>query len=161
MAGGVVRFLKRKILVRVIVGLAVFLVAGGAAIQLVPYGRDHDNPPVIQDVQWDSARTRELAVKACFDCHSNETHWPWYSNIAPISWITLNNVEEGRDELNFSEWNREQESDEIVESVVDGEMPPLEYKVRIWDSISSSETDELIAGLRRTFGDGGEEHDDD
>lgn len=161
MAGEVVRFLKRKIVVRVIVGLAVFIVAGGAAIQLVPYGRDHDNPPVIQDVQWDSARTRELAVKACFDCHSNETHWPWYSNIAPISWLTQNNVEEGRDELNFSEWNREQESDEIVESVVDGEMPPLEYKVRFWDSINSSEKDELIAGLRRTFGGGGEGHGDD
>lgn len=155
------RLLNKKLLVRLVVVFAVLLVTGGAAIQLVPYGRDHDNPPVIQDAPWDSARTRELAVKACFDCHSNETHWPWYSNIAPISWLTQNNVEEGRDELNFSEWNREQDSDDIVESVVDGEMPPLEYRLRFWDRISSSEKDELIAGLRRTFGGDERDQDDD
>ncbi len=147
------RLLRRKFLLRLLAAIFVLLVAGGAAIQLVPHGRDHDNPPVLAEPQWDSARTRELAVKACFDCHSNETRWPWYSNIAPISWITQNNVDEGRDELNFSEWNRRQESDEIVEEVVEGGMPPLEYNLRFWGSISGSEKDELIAGLRRTFGD--------
>jgi hypothetical protein len=43
--------------------------------------------------------------RACFDCHSNETRWPWYSHIAPLSWVIVNHVEEGRRELNFSEWN--------------------------------------------------------
>ena len=103
------RPLNRKSLVRIFILAAVPFVTGAVAIQLVPYGRDHDNPPVLADAPWDSARTRELAVRACFDCHSNETHWPWYSNIAPISWLTQNNVKEGRDELNFSEWNRRQE----------------------------------------------------
>lgn len=56
-------------------------------IQAVPYGRDHLNPPVRAEPQWDSPRTRELSARACFDCHSNETVWPWYSNIAPISWL--------------------------------------------------------------------------
>ncbi len=148
------RLLNRKILKRILVISPVVLVALFAAIQLVPYGRDHDNPPVLADAPWDSPRTRELAVRACFDCHSNETHWPWYSNIAPISWITQDNVEEGRDELNFSEWGRRQETDEIVESVEEGEMPPFEYTLRFWSSISGSEKNELIAGLRRTFGDG-------
>lgn len=156
------RLLNRRFLLRLSVAIVVVIVAGGAAIQLVPYGRDHDNPPVLADAPWDSPRTRELAVKACFDCHSNETHWPWYSNIAPISWITQDNVDEGREDLNFSEWNRRQDTDDIVEETVDGDMPPFEYTLRFWDSISSSEKDELIAGLRRTFGDGESgEHDSD
>jgi len=56
--------------------------AGGAvivlaAIQLVPFGRDHQNPPVTGEPAWDSPRTRELFFRACKDCHSNETTWPW------------------------------------------------------------------------------------
>ena len=54
-------------------------------IQLVPYGRNHANPPVRQEPAWDSPQTRELAVRACYDCHSNQTAWPWYTNVAPIS----------------------------------------------------------------------------
>jgi hypothetical protein len=63
-----------------IVGVVVFV-----AIQLVPYGRDHTNPPVTAEPRWDSPQTRTLAVSACFDCHSNETAWPWYTNVAPFS----------------------------------------------------------------------------
>ena len=75
-------------------------VAGG--IQLVPYGRDHANPAVVADAPWPDAATRELAVDACYACHSNETDWPWYSNVAPMSWLVQRDVEDGRDELNFS-----------------------------------------------------------
>jgi hypothetical protein len=139
-----------------VLGLAGVLVVGFIAIQLVPYGRDHNNPPVIVEPQWDSVSTRQLAVQACFDCHSNETHWPWYSNIAPVSWMTQDDVDTGRDELNFSEWSRRQDYDDIAESVVEGEMPPLRYRLRFWDRLSDVEMDELAAGLRRTFGDGGE-----
>jgi hypothetical protein len=57
------------------------LVLGLLAIQLVPYGRDHTNPPVRREPAWDSPTTRALAVRACFDCHSNETHWPWYTHV--------------------------------------------------------------------------------
>ena len=52
-------------------------------LQLVPYGRDHANPPVRQEPAWDAPRTRELAGRACFDCHSNQTLWPWYASVAP------------------------------------------------------------------------------
>src|SRR4030042_2927111 len=65
-------------------GVLIFLFA---VIQAVPYGRDHSNPPVRQEPAWDSPATRALAVDACFDCHSNQHSWPWYSNIAPISWL--------------------------------------------------------------------------
>jgi hypothetical protein len=75
----------------------VLLIAAGAAllvalIQAVPYGRAHSNPPVVSEPAWDSPRARELAVRACFDCHSNETVWPWYSNIAPVSWLIQSDV---------------------------------------------------------------------
>ena len=70
--------IKKVILIVLIVAVGGFLL-----IQFVPFGRDHTNPPVVQEPKWDSPATRELAKRACFDCHSNETVWPWYSNIAP------------------------------------------------------------------------------
>jgi hypothetical protein len=55
------------------------------AIQLVPYGRDHTNPPGTGEPSWDTPATRALAKQACFDCHSNETEWPAYASVAPVS----------------------------------------------------------------------------
>ena len=78
------------------------------AAQFVPYGRDYRNPPVIQEPAWDSPATRALAKQACFDCHSNETVWPAYAKVAPISWLIAHDVDEGRSVLNFSEWQRPQ-----------------------------------------------------
>jgi len=90
-------------------------------IQLVPFGRNHTNPPVVQEPNWDSPRTRELAVRACFDCHSNETVWPWFSNIAPISWLVYRDVFEGREHLNYSEWGSQlgegSEPGEVAEAI--------------------------------------------
>ena len=132
-----------------LVGLAV-------VIQAIPYGRAHDNPPVLAEPQWDSPTTRDLVVGACYDCHSNETEWPWYTNIAPVSWLTTRDVDEGRDELNFSEWGSgEQETDDLVESVRDGEMPPFYYGwAHSSARLSDAETQQLIEGLRATFGSG-------
>jgi len=104
----------------ILAGLVVF-----GLVQLVPYGRNHSNPPVTKEPSWD-AQTRAIAQKACFDCHSNETVWPWYSKIAPFSWLIQYDVEKGRDNLNFSEWGQ-WETDEIGEVVAEGEMPPTQY----------------------------------
>jgi mono/diheme cytochrome c family protein len=68
------------------------------------------NPPVIAEPEWDSPRTRELARRACYDCHSNETRWPLYSRIAPVAYTLASNVQEGREHLNFSEWGAAQGS---------------------------------------------------
>src|SRR5687768_3027163 len=76
--------------------LGVAIVGVLAAVQLVPYGRDHTNPPVRQEPAWDRPQTRALVARACFDCHSNETTWPWYSHIAPVSWLIQRDVVEGR-----------------------------------------------------------------
>lgn len=125
-----------------------------ALVQAVPYGRAHENPAATAEPQWDSPRTRELAVRACFDCHSNETEWPWYTNVAPMSWSVTMHVDEGRDRLNFSEWDRPQRgADEAAEAVQEGSMPPLYYWLAHRDArLSSAEKDELIAGLRDSVG---------
>ena len=60
------------------------LVALFVLIQAIPYGRDHPNPPVLQEPTWDSPQTRAFAVDAWFDCHSNQTKWPWYTDMAPV-----------------------------------------------------------------------------
>ena len=134
------------------IGIAVPALA--VAIQLVPYGRAHDNPATVQEPAWDSPATRDLAVRACFDCHSNETAWPWYTNVAPISWLAQHDVEEGRRRLNFSEWNRTYRSArEAAETVREGEMPPPYYTVAHPSArLSAEEIDQLAAGLTATLG---------
>lgn len=124
------------------------------AIQLVPYGRDHANPPVTQAAVWPSEAVHDLAVRACYDCHSNESRWPWYANIAPISWLVQNDVDEGRRKLNFSEMDRRQEGDEAAETIREGEMPPWFYTIPHPDArLSSTEKQDLIAALTAMFGD--------
>ena len=141
---------------RTLLVLAAVLVVGFLVIQLVPYGRDHTNPPITGEPAWDSPQTRAMAVASCFDCHSNETEWPWYSNVAPVSWLLQRHVDEGREDLNFSEWGSgDQEADEIVESVRDGDMPTWDYALIHPDArFSDAQMQAFIAGLTATFGAG-------
>ena len=131
---------------------AVIAVALFSAIQLVPYGRDHANPPVVQEPKWDSPQTRELAVRTCFNCHSNETEWPWYSNIAPVSWLLYRDVVNGREQLNFSEWNRiQREARQAPQKIEKGEMPQWYYiPLHPEANLSADEKQKLIQGLRAT-----------
>jgi mono/diheme cytochrome c family protein len=123
-------------------------------IQLVPYGKDYTNPPVTGEPAWDSPRTRQLFSQVCGDCHSNETAWPWYSRIAPISWLVAKDVNEGRWVFNVSEWDRPQEEvDEAAEIYAEGEMPPAIFLIMHPEArLSTSERQELYDGLLRTFG---------
>lgn len=99
-----------------------------AAIQLVPYGRDHSNPPVVQTAPWPDERAAEVFAQSCAACHSNETDWPWYSHVAPMSWLVHRDVVEGRDEMNVSRWDDDAgEADDAIEVIADGSMPPLRY----------------------------------
>jgi mono/diheme cytochrome c family protein len=98
------------------------------AIQLVPYGRTHINPPVAAEPPWDAPVTRELVRQACFDCHSNETRWPRYASVAPGSWLVQNDVDGGRAHLNFSEWQRPQRhAKDAADEVRNNKMPPWYY----------------------------------
>ena len=144
---------------RIVLRLGVVLLVGFVAIQLVPYGRDHSNPSGGVEPAWDSERTRELAVGACYDCHSNDTEWPWYSNVAPMSWLVMRDVENGRDAFNFQDpEDVDDDGDEAAEVVEEGSMPPSQYKLMHPDArLSASEKEELIQGLEATFG-GGEDN---
>jgi mono/diheme cytochrome c family protein len=124
------------------------------AIQLVPYGRDHVNPPTTSEPTWDSPATRALAKQACFDCHSNETEWPAYSHVAPASWLVQHDVNEGRAVLNFSEWHRPQEeATESADEVTEGGMPPAMYRLlHAHARLSTADRDRLARGLARTLG---------
>ncbi|GAB4310545.1 MAG: hypothetical protein Kow0059_00020 [Candidatus Sumerlaeia bacterium] len=99
-------------------------------IQLIPAGRS--NPPVTGEIAA-PADVAPALRRACYDCHSNETRWPWYSRVAPISWFIVHDVNEGRDELNFSQWTLLKEKKQIKlrskiwEEIEEGEMPPFKY----------------------------------
>ena len=125
---------KRKVLF----GLAAAVVAA----QLVPISRT--NPPVTGAIDAPRA-VQALLDRSCIDCHSNETVWPWYSRIAPVSWLVARDVRKGREELNFSEWadyserRRNGKYEDIAELVENGEMPlkiylPLHPNARLSDA---------------------------
>jgi hypothetical protein len=110
----------------------------------------------VSEPAWDSPATRAYAVTACFDCHSNQAVWPWYSNIAPVSWLVQHDVDEGRVVLNYSDWGRAQEGDESAGAVSEGEMPPFVYILTHPDAnFSEADKAAFIRGLIATFGGGG------
>lgn len=126
---------KKKILIRSTLGAGALL----AALQAVPV--DRSNPPMEKEVNA-PAEVRAILRRACYDCHSHETVWPWYSRVAPLSFLIAHDVEEGREELNFSRWGF---SDPAMEArarrrlwheVDEGEMPlwfytPLHPEARL------------------------------
>jgi hypothetical protein len=134
--------------------IAIAIVVVFGLLQLVPYGRDHTNPPEVVEPAWDRPSTRATAVRACFDCHSNRTVWPWYSHIAPISWFLQDHIEDGRQVLNFSDWSRSyEEADEAAEVVLDREMPLRSYLLLHPEArLSDAERRAFADGLRATIG---------
>lgn len=99
-----------------------------------PIDIDKTNPPVRSDIPAPPS-VKLIMRKACYDCHSNETAWPWYSNVAPVSWLVESDVREGRREVNFSEWGaypsqtREVKLKEISEELHEEAMPPWYYSM--------------------------------
>lgn len=101
-------------------------------IQLIPMSGS--NPPITRDVgappQVDS-----ILRRGCYNCHSNETRWPWYSHVAPVSWLVIRDVERGRRHVNFSTWDKYAEDPETLISKLknirrfsdNGRMPPWCY----------------------------------
>lgn len=147
-------FRARRRWQRILLLVGVGLVAGFALAQVVPYGRDHANPPVTKEPAWDTPRTRLLAARACFDCHSNLTSWRWYSNVAPVSWLVSADVKGGRSQFDFSEWDKPQDvnAGDLADAIRSGSMPPWFYKLAHGSaSLSGAEREELIAGLSATL----------
>ncbi|GJQ61300.1 MAG: cytochrome c [Melioribacteraceae bacterium] len=141
-------------------------------IQIIPYGRDHENPESVTTPEWDSQETKALFERACKDCHSNDTEWPWYSNIAPASWLVQHDVNEGREHFNVSAGPiSAHQAMEAVEEIEIGKMPmPIYLPLHPEADLSPEEKQTLINGIKSTFRIGGyskesteyesEDHDD-
>ncbi len=121
------------------------------AIQLVPVAKT--NPPIETEIPAPDA-VKSVLRNSCFDCHSNETVWPWYSRVAPVSWFLKHNVEEAREEMNFTAWNRiepgkrEKQIAEVWEEVEEGHMPPWFYLIAHSEARLSAGDREIL----RTWG---------
>ena len=122
--------------------LSLKLLAAAAGVLAAAQLRqpDRTNPPHDPALSFEAAAKPSFVVassvkRACYDCHSNETVWPWYSQVAPVSWLLAYDVKEGREELNFSTWQRYEAKTqrkklrETVETLNEGEMPPWYYRL--------------------------------
>jgi len=140
--------MKKWIIRLLIVALVVFVL-----IQLIPFGHDRTNPPIVAEPNWSSPASRALMKEHCFQCHSNETNWTWYANIAPGSWLIAFDVIEGRQKFNFSDWkNHPGELDEMVNAIRSGEMPPIQYWIFHPNSkMNDQQKDELIQALESSI----------
>ena len=140
----------KKIIIWVLAGGLIFF----GLIQLVPYGKNHNNPPVTSEPDWDSPETRQVVMNSCFNCHSNETEYPWYSYVAPASWLLQHDIDEGRSALNFSEWDTYSLSSNYIISVVqDGKMPPIQYTlIHPEAKLEDAELDVFIKGIQTSLG---------
>lgn len=134
---------------RILLGAAI----AGGLIQLVPIGHKHANPPVVQEPLWDHPQTRELAKRACFNCHRNETAWPWYSRVAPISWLTDRDVKRGRSHLNFSEWNKSHPLDDEITDQIESDRMPLWFYLPMHPEarLKPDEKAALITGIENSL----------
>jgi hypothetical protein len=145
-------------------GIAIIALA--VLIQFIPYGHNHTNPAVVKEPTWDSPQTQALFQRACADCHSNNTNWRWYTNIAPFSWLIQKDVDEGRQRLNFSEcgvarprtsrpfgggegFDGEREGGgDLSEVILRGSMPPLQYTLIHPEArLTTTEKQALAQGL--------------
>jgi hypothetical protein len=145
---------------RIIIGGIVILIAGALLLTVVALLFE-TNPPVVSEPLWDSQQTRALAVRACFDCHSNETRWPWFTKLPFGSWLAVTDTIRGRNSLNFSEWGvlrsgegegEGRNSREIARVIERGSMPPGTYTLLHPEAVlTDAEKQQLIAGLQNSL----------
>ena len=134
--------------------IVIVIVVLGLLIQLIPLPARGNNPPVVSEPKWDSPQTRALVKRACFDCHSNESIWPLYAYVAPVSWLIYNDVIQGRSRMNFSDWNRGYQPSigDIVGELEEGGMPPAIYlPLHKEAQLTAAEKQQLITGLNNSL----------
>jgi len=130
-------------MLRIIVIVVIIVLIG---IQFVPV--DKTNPPVTGEIKAPE-NVMQILRNSCYDCHSNEVKWPWYSNVAPMSWLVAYDVDEAREHMNFSEWasyspeDKAEDIEEIWEEVEEGNMP-LWYYVPLHPEAKLSDNDKEI-----------------
>ena len=137
------------------IGALVLLIA----IQLFPVWLRETNPAPQSQPKWDSAETQALTQRACYDCHSNQTNWPWYVYVAPASWLITRDVIAGRKALNFDDWqttltraDRFPLDQQVQREISRGDMPPSYF---LWlhpnAKLTATEQQQLIDGLTKTI----------
>jgi len=115
----------------------------------------HENPPALAghdllSVQPPPPAIARMPKNACYDCHSYETKWPWYSYIAPVSWLVVRDVSAARPVLNFSEWPQEESRSRkrwrhIADELQENEMPPANYlRMHPAAKLEASEREQLM-----------------
>jgi len=125
----------------------IILVVLFIAIQLIPVKRE--NPPVVADFDG-PAEVKDIFKVSCYDCHSNETRWVWYTNIAPVKWLAAHDVKEGREHLNFSNWGNIPSEKygriayKIWDDIEEGEMPLKIHTIMHKDAILSDEQKAIV-----------------
>jgi hypothetical protein len=147
----------------ILLGIAGVAIVGFIGLQLVP-GFDHTNPPAVNTIQWNSPETEQLMRNACYDCHTNETRWPWYSYIAPVKWLVVKDVNEGRESMNLSDGTGETSARDLIRQIQRGEMPPAIYVAMHPEAnLTAAQRQQLIDGIQasaanlpRGGGEGGE-----
>ena len=98
----------------------------------------------------------QILKRSCFDCHSDHTTWPWYTNIAPVSWLVAKDVRNGRSKMNFSEWGKIPESksearlEAICDEIKEGEMPLENYLMIHKDAVLSQQDKDVLCGWVET-----------
>ncbi|MEZ5358442.1 MAG: heme-binding domain-containing protein [Candidatus Zixiibacteriota bacterium] len=135
---------KRKPLIALLILFVILLI-----LQVFPVTRD--NPDVHLGLDFnENPQVRQVLATSCYDCHSNETKWPWYSYVAPVSWLVAGDVEEGREHLNFSNWGLMSEDkqaharEEILEEIEEGKMPLDIYLIMHADAALSDADKQVI-----------------
>ncbi len=144
---------KKKIFWYTIIGLFFLM-------QIYPVNR----PEIIADNPNDLLKNEDVPENissmlryACYDCHSNETIYPWYASIAPVKWIVYDHTENGREDLNFSDWNTLSKSDkigvldDISEEVTDEKMPLKFYPITHKGAKLSKDDRQAIADWTESF----------
>lgn len=119
--------MNKKVRIILVIVLSLFII-----IQFIPVDRTNPKSDVNLKI---SAPPEVMSIlqKSCFDCHSNETNWPVYSYIAPVSWLVAGHVTEGRENLNFSEWGKipleklQRKKNHIWDEIEEGKMPLPSY----------------------------------
>ncbi len=141
----------KKILKKVLIGLAVLVVV----IQF--FRIDKTNPVTAIEIDFIEVNHPPVEIAAllktsCYDCHSNQVSYPWYTNIAPVSWFIKDHINEGREELNFSEWGdyslkrKDHKLEECAEEVEEGEMPLDSYFIMHSEAELTHEQRETLEG---------------
>jgi hypothetical protein len=96
------------------------------------------------------SNVESILKRSCYDCHSNQTKWPWYSAVAPVSWFVISDVSRGRGKMNFSEWGKYSKNkqgiklDNICDEITEGKMPLKQYLYIHKDAVLSQEEKDIL-----------------